>query len=169
MQLSPVGAAAPERPNPDYKLAIGCWLWNPNFGEIRLETLGAMMRDPVVGFFERVRNAKQIDEGMVPVACFAGARERTLKSVGKTFMTPRINLVGFLARGKIPPFAARPPTVPKAPPPSGAEWTLLTGSTTESPKVTKPSKASSTAKAVTPPITIAEISIKDELDDENPY
>jgi hypothetical protein len=152
MQLTPVGTPAPDRPSSDYKLALGCWLWNPKFGEIRCETLGTMFRDPLVGFFGRVRGAKEAEEGQVPVACFAGSCERTIKSVGKSFVTPLVSLVGWIPRDKIPPFAVRPPTVPKASPLSGAEWTLLTGPTTGSPKVTKPPKAPSTAKAVAPPI-----------------
>jgi hypothetical protein len=122
MHLTPVGTAAPDRPNADYKPAIGVWLWNPSFGEVRCETIGAMMRDPIVGFFGRVSGAKQLEEGTVPVACFASARERTIKGVGRTFLTPLVDLVGYLPRGKIPPFAVRPPTVPKVPPylaPSG--------------------------------------------------
>ena len=43
MRLSPVGAPLPPRPTDDgYKGAIGCWLWNPEFGELRLEATATL-------------------------------------------------------------------------------------------------------------------------------
>ena len=39
MKLSPVGSPPPPWPeNEEYKPALGCWMWNPTFGEVRLET-----------------------------------------------------------------------------------------------------------------------------------
>jgi hypothetical protein len=35
MNLSPVGSPPPPRPDdPEFKPAVGCWLWNPNVGEV---------------------------------------------------------------------------------------------------------------------------------------
>ena len=37
MRLTPVGSPPPPKPDdPEFKRAVGCWLWNPNVGEVRL-------------------------------------------------------------------------------------------------------------------------------------
>ena len=48
MKLTPVGSPPPPWPgDEEYKPAIGCWLWNPTFGELRLETNAAIFRQAV--------------------------------------------------------------------------------------------------------------------------
>ena len=41
MKLSPVGSPPPPWPeNEEYKPALGCWMWTPTFGELRLDKRG---------------------------------------------------------------------------------------------------------------------------------
>ena len=48
MKLTPVGSPPPPWPgDEEYKPAIGCWVWNPTFGELRLETNAAIFRQAV--------------------------------------------------------------------------------------------------------------------------
>jgi hypothetical protein len=48
MKLTPVGSPPPPWPDaPEFKPAVGCWLWNPNVGEVRLETNARLFRDAI--------------------------------------------------------------------------------------------------------------------------
>ncbi len=65
MKLTPVGSPPPPWPgDEEYKPALGCWVWNPTFGELRLETNAAIFRQavascmgPVPGSNRRPRRA----------------------------------------------------------------------------------------------------------------
>jgi hypothetical protein len=115
MRLSPVGAPAPEWPgDDDYKPAIGCWLWNPPLGELRLESNQATLLRAVSELWDRARTFKETADGLQPVVHFTDRRERFYRQIGKTFIAPVIDIIGWLPRDKIPPFAMRAPTV-KAP------------------------------------------------------
>jgi hypothetical protein len=112
MRLSPIGSPTPEWPgDPDFKPAIGCWMWNPPLGELRLETAGAMFRKAIVAVWDRCRTFKEASEGLQPVVFFIDRRNRLVKAVGKTFWEPIIDIIGWVPRDKVPPFALRAPTV----------------------------------------------------------
>lgn len=111
MRLTPLGTPAPEWPgDDDFKPAVGCWVWNPTFGELRLETNAAMFRTAVSGVWDQCRAFKEASEGLVPVIHFVGRTEQLVKSVGKMFWAPTIIISGWIPRDKTP-FAVRPPTV----------------------------------------------------------
>jgi hypothetical protein len=158
MILTPVGSDPPKKPSEDYKPAIGVWACNPIFGEVRIETVGAMFRTPLIGLFSQCQSTEEAGKDMVPIAMFAGSRERVIKSVGKTFLTPIIDIVHWLPRD-ITPFAIRERTVRRAPLLSSLDWNFVAPVR----PLSKP-KAKAKAEAVAQPIII-----KDELDDEIPY
>jgi hypothetical protein len=112
MRLTPIGSPPPQWPDdPDFKPAIGCWMWNPSLGELRLETNGAMFRNAVVAVWDRCQTFKEASEGLQPVVFFIDRRERLVKPVSKTFWEPVIDIINWVPRDKVPPFALRAPTV----------------------------------------------------------
>jgi hypothetical protein len=114
MQLTPVGSPAPNWPGEEYKPALGCWLWAPNFGELRLETNATLFRMAVDDVWRRARSEPQAAEGQQPVICFTDRVEVPIKALRKNFFAPVIKLVGWADRDKIPGWKDRAPTV--APP-----------------------------------------------------
>ena len=115
MRLSPVGAPAPEWPgDDDFKPAIGCLLWNPPLGELRLESNQATLLRSFYELWDRARTFKEAGEGLQPVVHFTDRLELFYRQIGKTFIAPVIDIIGWLPRDKVPPFAMRAPTV-KAP------------------------------------------------------
>jgi len=126
MRLAPVGGPAPQWPGDDnYKPAISCWVWNPVLGELRLETNQNTFMLAVSGVWDRCRTFKEATE-LQPVIRFTGRAERFVKSIGKTFWSPVIDIVGWVPRDKVPAFAVRPPTVkPPIPLDSQVRFALL--------------------------------------------
>jgi hypothetical protein len=117
MRLSPVGSPPPPWPeNEEYKPALGCWMWNPTFGELRLETNATIFRDAIANVWDKSRFEPQVTEKLQPVICFADRVSKLVKQVGKTFYTPVIKIVGWIERDKVPVWREREPTVlpPKA-------------------------------------------------------
>jgi hypothetical protein len=116
MRLEPVGAPPPPWPgDDDFKPAIGCWLWNPAFGEFRLETNAAILRTAISAVWDQCRTFKEAAQGQQPIIHFVDRQERLIRSVGKTFWAPVISILGWVERDRVPPFALREPTV-KPPP-----------------------------------------------------
>jgi hypothetical protein len=112
MKLTPVGAPPPPRPDDeDYKPALGCWLWNPAFGELRLETNGAMFRNAITAVWDQARFEPQAAAGEQPVICFTHAVPVFIRQVGKTFQAPVAKIVGWVPRNQVPGWADRAPTV----------------------------------------------------------
>jgi hypothetical protein len=119
MQLAPVGSPAPPWPgDDDYKPAIGCWVWNPNLGELRLETNAAIFRQAVVNVWDQAKFAPEAIRGLQPVMRFVDRVDVPIKSVGKTFFGPVAQIVGWFERNNVPGWKERTPTVapPAAPP-----------------------------------------------------
>ena len=119
MKLTPVGSPPPPWPDEEgYKPALGCWAWNPTFGELRLETNAAIFRQAVASVWDRCRFEPQAAEGLQPVVCFADRVPVSVKAVNKTFSGPVIKVIGWVERSKVPSWATRTPTVlpPAAPP-----------------------------------------------------
>src|SRR6516225_4404401 len=95
MKLTPVGSPPPPWPgDEEYKPAIGCWLWNPTFFELRLETNGAIFRQAVTALWDQARLEPQAAEGLQPVICFVDRVPVHVKQVNKTFNGPLIKVVG---------------------------------------------------------------------------
>jgi hypothetical protein len=112
MTLTPVGSPAPHWPGDvEYKPAVGCWVWNPTFGELRLETNAFIFRQAVVAVWDECRSKVEAAEGQQPVIRFVDRVPVPIKAVGKTFQGPIIEIVGWVERDKIPGWAARTPTV----------------------------------------------------------
>jgi hypothetical protein len=112
MRLSPIGTPPPPWPDgDDFKPAIGVWLWNPAFGELRLETNGAIVRQAMMAVWDACKGAPEAAARLQPVICFAGSAPITVKSVGKTFHGPIIKIAGWVERDKVPGWAEREPTV----------------------------------------------------------
>ena len=119
MKLSPVDDPPPPPwpENDEYKPALGCWMWNPTFGEVRLETNAKLCLEVIANVWEESRFKPQAAEKLQPVICFADRASKLVKQVGKTFYTPIIKIVGWVERDRVPGWAARTPTVssPAAP------------------------------------------------------
>jgi hypothetical protein len=111
MILTPVGSPAPAWPNnEEYKPALGCWMWNPTFGELRLETSAAMFRQAVAGIWDKCRTESEAANGKQPVIRFADRVRRQIKN--KSFFGPVIQIVGWTERNLVPSWREREPTVP---------------------------------------------------------
>jgi hypothetical protein len=149
MMLTPVGSPPPPWPgDEEYKPAIGCWLWNPTFGELRLETNGAIFRQAVTAVWDQARFEPQAAKGLQPVVCFVNRVPVPVKAVNKTFSGPVIKVIGWVERSKVPGWATREPTVapPAAPP-------LLAASSAPAPATPaakKPAKVNPKAKQSAP-------------------
>ena len=152
MRLTPVGSPPPLWPGDDeFKPALGCWLWNPTFGELRLETNGVIFRQAVTAVWDQARFEPQAVEGLQPVICFVNRVPVPVKAVNKTFSGPVIKTIGWIERDKVPGWQERAPTVapPAAPP-------LLTASSVPAQKQPKP-KAKVKAQASDPNDDISDI------------
>jgi len=92
LALTPVGSPPPPAPtDPEFKPALGFFLWNPIFGEVRFETNAAILRQTIDGFWNRYRTFSEASRGLQPVIDFAGRREVPVKKRG----TPVIDIVGW--------------------------------------------------------------------------
>jgi hypothetical protein len=111
MRLTPVGSPPPPWPGDEFKPAVGCWLWNPAFGELRCETNATLFREAIDGVWERAKTFKEAAEGQQPIIYFYDRRERPFKEIGKAFWAPQIDIINWIARDRLPPFALRAPTV----------------------------------------------------------
>jgi hypothetical protein len=153
MKLTPVGSSPPPWPgDEEYKLAIGCWLWNPTFGELRLETNGAIFRQAVTAVWDQARFEPQAAEGLQPVVCFVNRVPVPVKAVNKTFSGPVIKVIGWIERSKVPGWATREPTVapPVAPPLLAASSAPAPAPTPATPAAKKPAKVNPKAKQSAP-------------------
>jgi len=80
----------------------------------------------------RCNSCKEAAEGLQPIIHFVGYHERLVRSVNKVFFVPKIDIVGFVERDRIPAFRTRPPTVkPPLPLPVLTEFNALPGPTGE--------------------------------------
>jgi hypothetical protein len=119
MKLTPVGRPPPPWPgDEEYKPALGCWVWNPNLGELRLETNAAILQRVIASVWDQARLEPQAAEGLQPVVRFVDRVPVPVKAVNKTFFGPVIKVIGWVERSKVPGWATREPTVapPAAPP-----------------------------------------------------
>jgi hypothetical protein len=115
MRLSPVGSPPPDWPDDEeFKPALGCWVWNPALGELRLETNASLFRNAVTSVWDQAKFEPQAAQGMLPVVCVVDRVPVPIKAVGKTFQGPVIKIAGWVERNKVPGWAERKPTV--APP-----------------------------------------------------
>jgi hypothetical protein len=155
MKLTPVSSPAPTWPgDAEFKPALGCWLWNPTYGELRLETNAAIFRQAVASVWDKARSEPQAAEGLQPVIRFTDRVSTFIKTVNKTFFAPKTQIVGWAERDRVPGWSARPPTVspPAAPP------ILLA-----------PSAPAPAAPAVNKPAKTRKGAAKPALDDPPPF
>jgi hypothetical protein len=95
MKLTPVGSPAPPWPDDEeYKPALGCWLWNPTFGELRLETNATIFRTAVADVWGQARSAPEFMQGLQPVVRFVDRVAIPVKAVNKVFSGPVIDIIG---------------------------------------------------------------------------
>ena len=118
MRLTPVGSPPPPCPDDEeFKPALGCWLWNPSFGELRFETNGAIVRQAMMAVWDACKGAPEAATGLQPVICCADSAPRTIARQ----MSARLMWRGAGGRG----WARAPPTTRAcrcpAPPRSSAE------------------------------------------------
>jgi hypothetical protein len=112
MKLTPVGSRPPPWPgDEEYKPALGCWVWNPNLGELRLETNAAIFQRAIASLWDQARLEPQAAEGLQPVVRFVDRVRVPVKAVNKTFFGPVIKVIGWVERNKVPGWATREPTV----------------------------------------------------------
>jgi hypothetical protein len=112
MKLTPVGSAPPPWPgDEEYKPALGCWVWNPNLGELRLETNAAIFQRAIASVWDQARFEPQAAEGLQPVICFVDRVSVQVKAINKSFRGPVIKIIGWVERDKVPGWATREPTV----------------------------------------------------------
>jgi hypothetical protein len=143
MTLTPVGSPAPQWPgDEEYKPAVGCWVWNPTFGELRLETNAKIFQQAVIAVWDECRSKAEAAEGLQPVIRFVDRVPVPVKAVNKTFSGPVIKTVGWVERDKVPGWRERAPTVlpPAAPPLLSASSAPATPAAKKSIKA-KPAKA----------------------------
>jgi hypothetical protein len=113
MRLTPVGTPAPPwLDDPEFKPALGCWLWSPTFGEVRVESNASIFRTAVANVWDQAQFAPEAIRGLQPGIRFVGRVEIPIKSVGKTFFGPVINIIGWTERNNVPGWKERTPTVP---------------------------------------------------------
>jgi hypothetical protein len=153
MKLTPVGSPRPPWPgDEEYKPALGCWAWNPTFGELRLETKGAIFREAVSAVWDQCRLEPQAAEGLQPVVRFVDRVPVLVKAVNKTFFVPVIKVIGWVERDKVPGWANREPTVapPAAPPLLSASSVPAPAPAPATPAAKKPAKVNPKAKQSAP-------------------
>ena len=92
-------------------------MWNPTFGELRLETNAAIFRNAVVNVWDQAKFAPEAIRGLQPVVRFVDRVEILIKAVGKTFFGPVIEVRGWVERDNVPGWKERAPTVPLPPAP----------------------------------------------------
>jgi hypothetical protein len=84
MRLRPVGMPAPEWPgDDDYKPAIGCWVWNPPLGELRLETNQSTVLRAVVDLWDRARTFKEAVEDCCRLSTLPIAASGTIRVLAR--------------------------------------------------------------------------------------
>ena len=141
MRLTAVGSQPPPWPDDeDFKPAVGCWLWNPTHGELRLETNAAIVRQAVLAVWDEAKGASQAAEGQQPVVRFVDRVSIYVKAVNKTFQGPVIRVVGWVPRDQVPGWSEREPTV--APPKVMAALPTTTTAPAIDTQVKKPGKGS---------------------------
>jgi hypothetical protein len=161
-RLTPVGSAPPPWPGDDFKPALGCFLWNPPLGEVRLETNQTTLFNVVRALWNHCLKAKEARDGLQPVIAVVGRREQSYPGVGRTVWAPVIELIGWVPRDKVPPIALREPTVkPPAALDSQVKFALLEAQRADPEP--QPSRAKTKATAA-PKVG----SLKELLDDEIP-
>jgi hypothetical protein len=113
MKLSPVGSPAPAWPgDEEYRPAAACWLWNPTFGELRLEVCSAIFRQAIANVWDKARFAPEAIRGQQPVIRFVDRVDVVIKSLNKTFYGPVVQIVGWAERNDVLGWKERTPTVP---------------------------------------------------------
>jgi hypothetical protein len=126
MKLTPVGSPAPPWPgDEEYKPALGCSLYHPEYGELRLETNAKMFREAVDSIWDAAKSdPRAAAADQQPIIRFIGRVLVPSKALKKSFYRPVIEIVGWVERNKVPGWADRTPTVsllaapPILPPPS---------------------------------------------------
>jgi hypothetical protein len=108
---SPVGSPPPAQPAEDYKPAVSLAAWNPILDELRIETSTTIFRNAICFLLDRCFGFDEAVRGLVPVVLFADRRERAFRSLGKTFWSPTIDIIGWAERERVPAFRC-PRTVP---------------------------------------------------------
>jgi hypothetical protein len=155
MCLSAVGSPLPACPDDgEHKPALGCWVWSPMHGELRVETNAQLFRTAVAAVWEEAKVAPEAAAGLTPVVCFTDRVQVTIKSVGKTFYRPVIKIAGWVGRDKIPGWSERAPTVP---PPKALEALPTTPAIDTQVKKTAKAKARPKPAASDPDDSIDDI------------
>jgi hypothetical protein len=157
LRLTPVGSPPPEWPgDDDFKPAIGCFLWNPQLGELRLETNAAIFRGAISAIWDQWRRFREASENLQPVIHFVDRVERPIAAISKVFSGPIIKIVGSVERNRIPNFAAREATV-KSPLPvdSQIRHSLLEHLQPKAPEPPPP-KAPERTRGKSKPTSVAE-------------
>lgn len=154
MKLTPVGTPPPPWPgDEEYKAALGCWLWNPGYSELRLETNAKMFRDAVADIWDAAKSEPQAAAvEQQPVIRFTGRVLVPVKALKKSFYRPVIEIVGWVERDNVLGWTARTPTVlpPKALP------LLPASAAPATPAVKKPAKVKKGAAKPGPSDPIAD-------------
>ena len=108
MRLAPAGSRPPDYPGVGFKTAIGMSLWSPTHGELWWATNSSILGGVIGGLWGRIRSAPELSQGRVPILFFTGCHEHPVRSVGKIFFEPVIDVSRWIERNKILPFAQRP-------------------------------------------------------------
>jgi hypothetical protein len=151
MRLTPVGSPPPPWPgDAEFKPAIGMWVWNPTFGELRIETNASIFREAIASIWDECRVDPRAAQDKQPVVRFVDRVSVTKKAIGKSFFSPLIKVIGWVERDKVPGWANREPTVapPAAPPLLAAS--SAPAPTPATPAAKKPAKVTPKAKPSAP-------------------
>jgi hypothetical protein len=162
MRLTPVSSPPPPWPDDrDFKPAVGCWLWCPSLGELRLETNSAHLRQAISNIWDRARRAPEAATGAQPVIRFTGCLTTWNKKFNKNFFAPKAEIVGWVERDQVPGWSARTPTVSLPSPLPVLPIAATTPSNQSEPSTKTPAK-------VTPAAVMGGDSLSELLDNDLP-
>jgi hypothetical protein len=171
VRLTPVNSPPPPWPDEEgFKPAVGCWLWNPAFGEVRFETNQVTVLRVVSAMWEECRTFKEASDGLQPVIGFTGKREVTYPTIDGVFFAPTTKIIGWVPRDQVPAFASREPTVkPPAAIANQVKFTSETAPHREAPVIVQHREAPAAAQSKTRVAgTPKRGFLEDLLDDEIP-
>ena len=124
---------------------MGCWLWHPAYGELRLETCATTFRDAIAALWQKALGAPEAVEGQQPVIRFVDKVAIRRETLNKVHYGPIIHIVGWEKRIDIPGWRDRAPTV--APP---AAPVVLAPPTPPAAKIAAPKSKKGPAKPADP-------------------
>jgi hypothetical protein len=98
-RLTPVGSTPPPWPDDDdFKHAIGCFVWNPRLGELRLETNAVIFFNAINALWNYCRTFEEATAGLQPSSSSWAAASGLSRRSARCFTHPSLSCsIGCLA------------------------------------------------------------------------